>query len=591
MGDSNREKITAQGNGYPVPATLRGEQAGSRSSISNDRNTSEVMHSEDPFGRSSRMPRSPTRPYSMQKTERFITPSDTPVSLDNPSSSMAGAMDSDEGKILHHRSDTSGNFTLRAAGSSEKSIDLEKENMDLLGRLQKMEQLFAKLSEEIEYLKRENKLLKMNPDAKEHSEFESIEPEKFNYSTNEDELERETNWILKKKKSSRKSKKRKAESSPEADQLNGSGTISTEPKVVQPEVNQSKDSKSTNNIAPKLVQPKEKPPPPINIVGVTSYSIIQSLMNSVTDKEYKVTALNNNVWKINTLDSDSYRTLSMKLNAEKYQWFTYEDKQARPIKVMARGLHHTCSSIEIMEDLQNKGFKILDAVNIVKKERTENQEGNQTFSKRGLPLFMLVFDKQENVQNIYGIKGILHMKVKIEPMRRTTTRIPQCKKCQGFNHTQRYCSRDPRCVKCSGKHITQTCTIGKDVPAKCINCTGQHPANYRGCEVAKQLQKLRDKTRNQQQNHEIRRIQTSNQMDQNPQPRSAGQRRTFAQVVKDSGSTKHMGSENNRIMENIMNSIKAITKRLDDQNNLNNMIFDQLKKMQVPQRNPIKNVK
>lgn len=334
---------------------------------------------------------------------------------------------------------------------------------------------------------------------------------------------------------------------------------------------------------------KEKPPPPISIVGVTNYPEIQSLMKSVTDKEYKVTALNNDVWKINTLDSDSYRTLSMKLNAEKYQWFTYEDKQARPIKVMARGLHHTCSSKEIMEDLQNKGLKILDAVNMVKKERTENQEGNQTYRKRGLPLFMLVFDNKENVQNIYGIKGILHMKVKIEPMRRTTTRIPQCKKCQGFNHTQRYCSRDPRCVKCSGKHITQACTIGRDVPAKCINCKGQHPASYRGCEVAKQLQQLRNKSRNQPQNHEIRRTQTSNLMDQNPQPSNAGQRRTFAQVVKGSGSTKYMGSDNNR--ENIMNTIETITKRLDDQSNLNNMIFDQLKKMQLPQRNPTKNDK
>lgn len=49
------------------------------------------------------------------------------------------------------------------------------------------------------------------------------------------------------------------------------------------------------------------------------------------------------------------------------------------------------------------------------------------------------------------------------------------------------------------QHPTQACTVDKNAPAKCINCKGQHPASYRGCEVAKELQKLRDQTRKQPQ--------------------------------------------------------------------------------------------
>lgn len=39
-------------------------------------------------------------------------------------------------------------------------------------------------------------------------------------------------------------------------------------------------------------------------------------MKSVTGKEVKVTVLHNNMWKINKLDSDTYRTLALKLNSE-----------------------------------------------------------------------------------------------------------------------------------------------------------------------------------------------------------------------------------------------------------------------------------
>lgn len=192
------------------------------------------------------------------------------------------------------------------------------------------------------------------------------------YYTDEEELERETNWVLKKKRFSRK---RKTESSPEVAQTS---------------------AKETQNYGEqKRSQPKERPPPPINITGITNYDIVHTLMKTVTNKDYKITALNNNIWKINTPDSDIYRALMTKLKREQLQWFTYENKNVRPIKVMARGLHATCAKEDIIENLQQKELKILDATNIIKKEKINDEQGKLTISKRGLPLFMLTFDKKE----------------------------------------------------------------------------------------------------------------------------------------------------------------------------------------------------
>ncbi len=115
-------------------------------------------------------------------------------------------------------------------------------------------------------------------------------------------------------------------------------------------------------------------------------------------------------------------------------------------------------------------------------------------SKTPLPLYMLSFERTEDIKNIYAIREILHMKVQIEAVKKSKL-IPQCKKCQVYGHTQNFCNKEPRCVKCVGKHRTAECTKQKDTPPKCVNCGEAHPANYRGCIVIKELQKIRNKTR------------------------------------------------------------------------------------------------
>jgi len=104
---------------------------------------------------------------------------------------------------------------------------------------------------------------------------------------------------------------------------------------------------------------------------------------------------------------------------------------------------------------------------------------------------MLSFDSNEDVNKIHGIRSILGSIIKVEPVKNSPL-IPQCKKCQSFGHTKNYCSNTVRCVKCAGKHDTANCTLEKSEPPKCCNCGERHPANYRGCAVAKELQKLRD---------------------------------------------------------------------------------------------------
>ena len=67
--------------------------------------------------------------------------------------------------------------------------------------------------------------------------------------------------------------------------------------------------------------------------------------------------------------------------------------------------------------------------------------------------------------------------------------IPQCIRCQRYGHTKNFCHKNPRCVKCAQDHFTSECPQKSKInDVRCVNCNENHPANYRGCKVHKELQ-------------------------------------------------------------------------------------------------------
>ena len=324
------------------------------------------------------------------------------------------------------------------------------QNQQLLERLNNLEIILKNMNIEISSLKAENEKLK-------NENMPKLPNEVDEYQTDDDELSRETNWILQK----RKSKKRKAENSPEVDL----------PKT----------SNQTNSYLPPAKEKRNLRPPPIMISEVNDYKALYQIIQNEVNENFNIKLLNNNIYKVNVNNSDEYRAVTSALNNGKVSWYSYENKQSRPIKVVVKNLHHSWSNEEIVSHLQNRNFKAISAINKLKFK-----------TKEPLDMFLLSFDATENIKNIYEIKTILNTVVKIEPPKQSKW-IPQCKLCQGFNHTKNYCSKQPRCVKCAGKHKTEECLKQPTEKPKCVNCGEEHPANYRGCLVAKELQKLRKK--------------------------------------------------------------------------------------------------
>lgn len=413
------------------------------------------------------------------------------------------------------------------------------------------------------------------------------------YFTDEEELARETEWQVKKKK--RFQKENKSGISRETDWILEKNKSKQDKMDISKQIVQNNVKKRKMNSPPKMNSPKKgseqnlttappvkaKQPPPVFIEKVVDLKILIAELKR-QNFEGKITSLaSNSSFKINCTSEDEYRKITSWLNTSKTEWHSFSNKQTRPLKVMARGLHSASSPDDIIQDLKNKGFNVLEAVNIL---------CNKT--KKPLNLFMLSFDNKEDASKVYEIKVINYQKVKIEELRKTSTRIVQCKNCQGFNHVKTYCHKQPRCVKCAGEHESEKCTKQVNEPPKCVNCGKPHTANYRGCEVAKELQRLRNtnvqkKNQNKQQGAKpLTRTEQSTNLSQSF--KIVDPSITYAQKVTNPSKNENEQALMKTHSEGlVLEVLHRMEKRLEQQDKFNQMVLKEFETMKIRLNNKL----
>lgn len=437
--------------------------------------------------------------------------------------------------------DENGNSTSQF--KNNKIIELEKINAQLQDRIKSLEKFCTSLREENKSL-REEILAKKNPSNSE-------EVQDIIYETDEDELAKETEWIVHRK---RASKKRKPNGSPIPISDNS--------------------AKETTSSAATSSNPIKKPqrPPPIVVNNMSDINKLHKTVKENAKQGFSTVVMNNNSHKVITFDVNDYRETTKALTNDHITWHSYENKQTRPIRVIAKNLHRSSDPNDIVTDLNKQGFKATNAFN-------KRKFG----TKEELDMFVLSFDHSENINKIYEIKTILNQIIKIEPIK-LTKQIPQCKNCQSFNHTKNYCSKESRCVKCAGKHETKKCDKPVGSQPKCCNCGEPHPASYRGCMVAKELQKLRDKKRKNNPDTPVNTNDlATNELPANDLPTESQpkkkvhfKKRPFSEVVKASTSqkitretVKNLGNEDAlaRILSKL-DSIESFNKSIESRLNI-----------------------
>lgn len=362
---------------------------------------------------------------------------------------------------------------------------------------QELQSMVTDLKTQVKYLKESLKELQNKPATRENVDVNKNSSKTVEFTTDDEELAKETEWIRMKSRKKRK--------------LN---TSITPPK---PAANEKEHG---------VEKPKRSPPPPpIVVEGVNNYQSFYDSINQNAniqpDESFTVKMLGGNSVKINAKNGDSYREITKIITSNKLHWYSYENKQVRPLRVVVKKLHHTCEPQRIVEFLKNKGFKIQNAVNKLSWKK-----------KEPLNMFILSFENDEEVKKVYGISNILGCKVEIHPLK-TSKLVPQCKRCQAYGHTQKYCSKEPRCVKCTGKHLTKDCQKPMEEKPKCVHCGESHPANYRGCIVAKEMQDIKNRQNKKQPTAQPKPVASQSTKVKNPTENSLnGRPLSYSQAVK-----------------------------------------------------------
>lgn len=307
---------------------------------------------------------------------------------------------------------------------------------------------------------------------------------------------------------------------------------------------------------------KKDQPPPIYVKDITNFSNLRNAIADLIGKDSFTCKSTTTHLKIQPDTPDNYRSLIHFLKDKKEKYHTFQFQSDKSLRAVIKNIHHTTEPTEIASALEEIGFTVRQVTNI-KHQKT----------KISLPLFFVDLAPEIISKEIFNITSLLNTKIKVEePHKRRE--IPQCLNCQTYGHTKSYCSYSPRCVKCSGTHPTATCTKSPDLPAKCALCNGEHPANYKGCIVYKELQQRRRQPHNSRIHQQQQLPPTNHQMQPINQPTShlstqipRTQYHSYAEAVATNtgnapppnpSETQNTSSVDNNVLTKFLEDLKCI---------------------------------
>jgi len=247
--------------------------------------------------------------------------------------------------------------------------------------------------------------------------------------------------------------------------------------------NNNTDSKSTksdenSNANMDMDEIKIKPPPPIFVRGLLDFAAFRTvLINLVGINNFFVKSTSKNL-KIQSSNSDTYRSIIKCLKESKAEYHTFQAQEDKSFRIVVRNLHPSTPTVDIGIAIQEIGYTVRSVTNVLHKT-----------TKNKLPIFSVDLEPAVINKDIFHLNSVLNTKIKIEePYKRRE--IIQCINCQEYGHSKTYCAYPSRCVRCNSNHSTSACNKTSDQPPVCVLCGGAHTANYRGCLVHKNLQKL-----------------------------------------------------------------------------------------------------
>lgn len=227
---------------------------------------------------------------------------------------------------------------------------------------------------------------------------------------------------------------------------------------------QDQTNKNNNN--------KNKPRVPPVVLPNSSRKDVSSLLKCANVVNFKLKLMSIGI-KVFFDDAKERIDFVETLKSKNINFFSYADKENRPLKYVISGLDRYATS-DVMNELLANDLPCFEVKEIkLKHERFNSQTNYLAFFKKGAVTFA----------NLKKCKSLFSTIIYWSPWRRKVNSITQCYRCQMFGHGEVHCHLPAKCQKCSGLHATSACNIAQ---LKCVNCGGKHISSDPECPKRKE---------------------------------------------------------------------------------------------------------
>lgn len=217
--------------------------------------------------------------------------------------------------------------------------------------------------------------------------------------------------------------------------------------------------------------------PPIFVsLEKQNFSSICKIISKASMTKSFTTKLIHKQVKVMLTDVEEYRNVTKALLSANIEFHSFRNPSNKILSIVLKDMPTSITDEEIFNELKTMDYPVIKAA------RLFNQK-----TKSPMPVVAIELEDNDKSQEILNLKTLFYSIIKVE-IRHKPKHITQCTRCQRKGHTKNYCHLTPRCVKCTEQppHATKDCKKKDKVkPAKCVNCDGEHPANYRGCTYLK----------------------------------------------------------------------------------------------------------
>lgn len=233
--------------------------------------------------------------------------------------------------------------------------------------------------------------------------------------------------------------------------------------------------------------PVKRKLPPIVVHGIfeNHNETVKIIRRIIADDSKFWIKYGKNTSNIFTETLEAYSNLKKYLNSDSVDFHTFTRKDQKSHAFVLRGLNEEHDLEELKAELNEKNMDVQN-VYIMKGMRN--------------PAYLVITDQKITLNYLTQHVRVVNYTVVSWERHYSNKKITQCRRCQAWGHATSNCFSSPKCLKCAEGHLTIDCSKPKDTPAKCVNCNGDHPANYTKCITYQNLLEKLQERKNQEEN-------------------------------------------------------------------------------------------